>query len=92
VTVLRILIPPHAIVPEHDVSPRVVVWLTDAHLRLTFPDGAVREERYHAGQTSWVTPERHTGENLEAQPIEFIAIIPKSDGKRGESRRTPGRT
>ncbi len=82
VVVLRIRIPPHATIPQHDVSPRVVVWLTDAHLELTFPDGTVREESYRAGQTLWVTPERHAGLNLSDRPIEFIAVIPTARGIR----------
>jgi len=77
VTVVRIHIPPHAIIPVHDVTPRVVVWLTEAHLKMTFPDGTSKEENYRAGQVAWVTPTRHAGENLSDQPIDFIAVVPK---------------
>jgi quercetin dioxygenase-like cupin family protein len=77
VIVVRIHIPPHASIPAHDVTPRVVVWLTDAHLKMTFPDGTSQEQNFHAGQVAWVTPTRHAGENLSEQPIDFIAILPK---------------
>ncbi len=76
VVVLRIRVPAHAVIPQHDVTPRVVVWLTDARLKLTFPDGTSREETHRAGETNWVTPERHAGQNLSDKPIEFIAVIP----------------
>jgi quercetin dioxygenase-like cupin family protein len=46
-------------------------------LRLTFPNGETREEHHKAGETMWVSPERHAGENLTDKPIEFIAVIPK---------------
>ncbi len=78
VTVIRIHMALNAKVPEHDVSPRVVVWLTDARLRLTFPDGSSRVEEHKAGDVAWVEALRHTGENLTDQPIEFLAVIPRS--------------
>jgi quercetin dioxygenase-like cupin family protein len=77
VTVIRIRMAPHAKTPEHDVTPRVVVWLTDAHLRLSFPDGTTRTEDHKAGDVAWVSALRHVGENLSDQPLEFLAVIPK---------------
>jgi quercetin dioxygenase-like cupin family protein len=77
VEVVRITIGPHAKLPMHDLTPRVVVLLTDQDLRLTFPNGETREEHHKAGETMWVSPERHAGENLTDKPIEFIAVIPK---------------
>jgi len=35
ILVLRIRLDPHEKTPMHQVSPRIVVWLTDAHLRDT---------------------------------------------------------
>jgi quercetin dioxygenase-like cupin family protein len=66
----------------------VVVWLTDAHLKMTFPDGTSQEENLRAGQVAWVAPTRHAGENLSDQPIEFIAVIPKDAATGG----TPAHT
>jgi quercetin dioxygenase-like cupin family protein len=77
VQVVRIHMSSHQKIPMHTVTPRVVVFLTDAHLRLTFPDGSVKEERWRRGQTGWLDQQSHAGENLGDQPIEFIAVIPK---------------
>jgi beta-alanine degradation protein BauB len=77
VSVLRIRMEAHEKTPMHDVSPRLVAWLTDAMLRETSPEGKVSEERYRAGQTIWVPARRHAGENLSDHPIEFLAIVPK---------------
>src|ERR1700716_4314880 len=43
VLVLRIRLGPHEKTPMHEVSPRLVVWITDAHLKDTFPDGTSQE-------------------------------------------------
>ncbi len=77
VSVLRVRLAPHEKTPMHDLTPRVVVWLTDAHLKDTAADGKTREERWQAGQAIWVPAQRHAGENLSDQPVEFIAIVPK---------------
>ncbi len=44
VQVVRITIGPHAKLPMHDLTARVVVPLTDQDLRLTFPNRETREE------------------------------------------------
>jgi quercetin dioxygenase-like cupin family protein len=73
VQVLRIRLEPHQKIPAHDVTPRVVVFLTDEHFR--FDTGV--EETHKAGDVVWLPQQRHGGENLGDQPVEFIAIIPK---------------
>src|SRR5262249_13886492 len=51
VVVLRIRMAPHEQTPMHDIaSARLVVWLTDAHLRDTHADGTASETRRHAGE------------------------------------------
>ena len=76
--VVRIHMAPHERTPMHDiVSPRLVVWLTDAHLKDTGPDGSVSEYSRSAGASEWATPRRHMGENLSDQGLDFLAIIPK---------------
>ena len=80
VQVLRIRIAPHAVIPMHDVTERVVIWLTGARLRIIHPDGTAREIHINAGEVGWATPGRHEGTNLSDQPIEFIAVIPKKAG------------
>jgi hypothetical protein len=77
ILVLRIRLDPHEKTPMHQVTPRMVVWLTDAHLRDTFADGKAIELRRNAGATEWVPAQKHSGENLSNQPIEFVAIVPK---------------
>jgi quercetin dioxygenase-like cupin family protein len=78
VQVVRIIIGPHVKVPIHRISPRVIVWMSNGYLRLTFPDGKTQEERHAAGETQWLRAQEHSGENLGDKPIELIAIIPKN--------------
>jgi len=77
VQVLRIQVAPHAVIPMHNVTERVVIWLTAAHLKITLPDGTTREIHINAGEVGWASPGRHEGTNLSDKPIEFIAVIPK---------------
>ena len=78
VLVLRIRLAPHEKTGMHDVSARLVVWLTDAHIRDTKPDGTTSDYRRTAGTVEWVQAQRHAGENLSDNPIDFLAIIPRS--------------
>src|SRR5215813_12222735 len=44
IIVVRVRMAPHEKTPMHDItSARLVVWLTDAHLRDTRPDGSANE-------------------------------------------------
>ncbi|HEY7089760.1 MAG TPA: hypothetical protein VH518_16805 [Tepidisphaeraceae bacterium] len=78
VQVIHMHLEPHEKIPMHDVTPRVVVWLTDAHLKLTYADGKSEEQHWKAGDTVWLTQGRHAGENLEATPIDFVAVVVKA--------------
>jgi hypothetical protein len=82
--VLRIRMAPHEKTGMHELTPRLVIWLTDAHLRDTKPDGTVTDYRRTAGATEWVPAQRHAGENLSDTPIEFLAVLPKSSVQAGE--------
>ena len=84
--VLRIRMAPHERTAMHDLSARLVIWLTDAYLRDTKPDGTVTDYRRAAGATEWVPAQRHAGENLSDSPIEFLAVVQKSATGAGESR------
>jgi len=77
VRAFRIRIAPHEHIPMHDVTPRVVVLLTNAHLRDSLATGKIRLEDHKAGEVNWVPAQHHSGVNLSAAPIEFIAIEPK---------------
>jgi quercetin dioxygenase-like cupin family protein len=78
IVVVRIRMAPGEKTPMHDIaSARLVVWLTDAHLRDTHPDGSANETHRRAGEVDWVGVQRHAGENLSHEPLEFLAIVPK---------------
>ena len=82
--VLRIRMAPHEKTAMHELTARLVIWLTDAHLRDTKPDGTVTDYRRAAGSTEWVPARRHAGENLSDTPIEFLAVVPKNGTGAGE--------
>src|SRR5215471_8597811 len=51
IIVVRVRMVPHEKTPMHDIiSARLVVWLTDAHLRDTHPDGSANETHRRAGE------------------------------------------
>lgn len=77
VQVVRITIGPHEKLPMHELTPRVIVLLTDQNLRVTLPSGETTEVHHKAGEAMWVSGQKHAGENLSEKPIEFIAVIPK---------------
>jgi hypothetical protein len=81
----HIVLGPRERTPMHDVTERVVVWLTDAHLRDSLADGTIVAVDHRAGDVSWVPAQRHTGTNLSANAVEFIAI----EIKRPIPRRSP---
>jgi hypothetical protein len=90
ISVLRIHMAPHEKTPMHDiVSPRLVIWLTDAHLKDTSSDGTVSEYSRPAGSIDWITPRRHMGANLSEQSLDFAAIIPKAASAAGSHGRSP---
>jgi hypothetical protein len=79
IVVVRVRMAPHEKTPMHDIaSARLVVWLTDAHLRDMTPDGSANEIHRRAGTIDWVGVQRHAGENLSHEPLEFLAIVPKT--------------
>ena len=86
VQVLRIRIAPHEKTPMHDVTPRVVLWMADAHFVDSFADGTTREERRRVGDVEWVAARRHAGENIGETPMDFIAVVVKSVHASTESR------
>ena len=49
ITVVRFRFGPHAQIPLHAAPDLVAVWLTDARLKLTFPDGTSKVEYRKAG-------------------------------------------
>ena len=75
--VLRVVLGPHEKTGMHDVSARLIVWLTDAHLRDAMADGSTRDYHRAAGTVEWIPQQKHAGENLSDEPIVFLAVVPK---------------
>jgi hypothetical protein len=81
IVVVRIRMASHEKTPMHDItSARLVVWLTDVYLRDTHADGSTDDIRRRAGDIDWIPVQRHAGENLAYEPLEFLAIVPKTSG------------
>ncbi len=74
VRVLRVRHDPHDLAPLHTHPAGVVVWLTDAHERLTSADGKTQESHANAGQVSWSPGATHTVENLSDAPFEAVVV------------------
>jgi quercetin dioxygenase-like cupin family protein len=74
VRVLHIRVGPHEKTPMHSHPSGVLVWLTDGHVRFTYPDGKTEEARGKAGQAAWSPAVTHAGENLEDKPITVVQI------------------
>jgi hypothetical protein len=88
--VIRIHMAPHEKILFHEiVGARLVVWLTEAHLKDVGADGSVIEYQRPAGSVNWITPRRHMGENLSDQDLEFLAIIPKTLSEGGAQAMHP---
>src|SRR5258708_33833953 len=63
VRVVRYHFAPHAKIPTHQAPNLVAVYLTDAQLQLTFPDGKSEVEKRKVGDTIWLPAQQHAGEN-----------------------------
>jgi hypothetical protein len=78
IVVVRIRMAPGEKTPMHDIaSARLVVWLTDAHLRDIHPDGSTNETHRRAGEIDWVGVQRHAGENLAHSRWNFWRSCPR---------------
>ncbi len=85
VKVIRYHFAPHAKIPMHDAPDLVAIWLTDAHLKLTFTDGTSKDEIQRAGDVEWAPAQRHSGENLADIPLEFISVQLKANSSENNS-------
>ena len=84
VRVIRITYAPgeKSVMHEHPAS--VVVFLTDAHVRFTLPDGKTEEVTAKAGTTEWAAGGQHQPENLGVGPLEVILIELKEKPATGQ--------
>ncbi len=74
VRVLRVHDDPHGRSSMHEHPAGVVVWLTDDHEKLTFPNGKTQESHSKVGQVSWIAGTKHAAENMSDKPFEVIFV------------------
>ncbi len=74
VRVFRVKRGPHEKTPMHPQAASVVVYLTDAHQRITAPGGEAREIARKAGDVSYSDAGKQAEENLSDQPLEAVLI------------------
>jgi len=73
-------------IPMHLLPPHLVIWLTPADLKMTFPDGKSTQAHFHRGQATWVAAQKHAGENLGDRPVEFLAVFVKNRAQPSEEK------
>ncbi|HEY2462207.1 MAG TPA: hypothetical protein VGI16_15470 [Candidatus Acidoferrum sp.] len=78
VRVLRIHYGPHEKSVMHRHPNAVVVFLTDAHMKFTTPDGKSVENTGKAGEARWTPAGAHLPENLSDQPMDAVLTELKS--------------
>ena len=75
VRVIRAHYGPHESGPLHEHKlPRVTVYLTPQHMKVTAADGKIQEARADAGDVKWSPAAKHSEQNLSDQPFEVIAV------------------
>ena len=68
---------PHEPSKEHDAPGRLLVFLTDGHLRCTFRNQPVIDNVVKAGDVVWWPSGLHVSENVGEQEVKFLLIVPK---------------
>lgn len=84
VRVLRIQYGPGEKSVMHGHPNTVQVFLTDCHVKFTFPDGKTEERDAKAGQAMWESSTKHLPENVGDKPLELILVEVK--GKTGSPK------
>jgi quercetin dioxygenase-like cupin family protein len=74
VRVLRVRFGPHERAAMHSHPTRVVVFLTDLHLKFTDPNGKADEIEGEAGHAGWGKAVVHTTENVSDTAGELIEV------------------
>lgn len=62
----------------HSHPDLVVLFLTDAEVRFTFPDGSSEEVRVTGGESMIMPSTTHLPENLSNKPLEVVLVELKS--------------
>jgi quercetin dioxygenase-like cupin family protein len=60
--------------PMHEHKQRVSVYLTDATVRLTAPDGKFQDAHYTPGMVKWSEPTRHILTNIGTTPVQVVEV------------------
>ncbi len=79
VRVLRISYGPGEKSVMHEHPEGVVVYLSDAQAKFTFPDGKTMDGSGNAGQTFWTPAAKHQPENTGDKPFEVIQVEMKKE-------------
>jgi hypothetical protein len=74
VRVLRTVLAPHIKSPMHAHPAYVVVYLTDLHTKMSFPDGIVNDNVRKKGDIAWRDALQHSTENVEDRRAEEIQV------------------
>jgi uncharacterized RmlC-like cupin family protein len=75
VRVVRARVGARAAVPMHEHAlNRLVVFLTDAHIRAISKDGTSGETKVKAGEVRWSGPAIHREQNLSDEPFEVLSV------------------
>ena len=88
VRVLRVHYDPHDKIAMHEHPDVVIVYLTDAHAKQTFPDGKTKEGQAKAGDVIFRPSVKHAAENLSDKPIDLIEIELKGKTTASEAATT----
>ena len=78
VRVLRIKYGPHEKSKMHGHPAIVGIFLTDGHMRFTYPDGKSEDITAKTGQVTYFPAFEHDPENLSDKPFEVIGVELKS--------------
>lgn len=74
VRVLRVTYAPNEKSVMHAHPASVVVFLTDAKVKFTLPDGKTKDMTVKAGTTQWNDAAKHLPENVGDKPFELILV------------------
>jgi quercetin dioxygenase-like cupin family protein len=81
VRVLRITYGSHEKSPMHSHPSSVAVFLTDGHVKFTYPGGKTEELSVKSGESRWTKAGKHAPENLGDKPFELILVELKGKGR-----------
>ena len=84
VRVLRVTYGPHEKSVMHEHPASVAIFLTDASVKFTLPDGKSQEETGKVGQARYSEAGKHLPENLLAKPMAVIVVELKGKPSKGK--------